>query len=82
MTIETKFEFGQKVYWLEGQKVFSARVTRVSVNEQGNIYYGVLVDDTELRFMAESELKGSLDTIYQELSETLSAVKEQMANGL
>lgn len=82
MTIETKFDFGQKVYWLENQKVFSARVTRVSVNEQGNIYYGVLVDDTELRFMAENELKGSLDAIYQELSETLSAVKEQMANGL
>ena len=82
MTIETKFDFGHKVYWLEGQKVLSARVTRVSVNEQGNIYYGVLVDDTELRFMAENELKGSLDAIYQELSETLSAVKEQMANGL
>lgn len=82
MTIETKFDFGQKVYWLEGQKVLSARVTRVSVNEQGNIYYGVLVDDTELRFMAESELKGSLDAICQELSETLNAVKEQMANGL
>ena len=82
MTIETKFDFGQKVYWIEGQKVLSARVMRVSVNEQGNIYYGVLVDDTDLRFMAESELKGSLDAIYQELSETLSAVKEQMANGL
>lgn len=82
MTIETKFDFGHKVYWLEGQKVLSARVTRVSVNEQGNIYYGVLVDDTDLRFMAENELKGSLDAIYQELSETLSAVKEQMANGL
>ena len=82
MTIETKFDFGHKVYWLEGQKVLSARVTRVSVNEQGNIYYGVLVDDTDLRFMAESELKGSIDASYQELSETLNAVKEQMANGL
>ena len=82
MIIKTKFDFGHKVYWLEGQNVLNARVTRVSVNEQGNIYYGVLVDDTDLRFMAESELKGSLDAIYQELSETLNAVKEQMANGL
>ena len=82
MTIETKFDFGHKVYWLEGQKVLSARVTRVSINEQGNIYYGVLVDDTDMRFMAETELKGSLDAIYQELSETLQAVKEQMANDL
>lgn len=82
MTIETKFALGQKVYWLDSHEVLSARVTRVSVNEQGNIYYGVLVDDTDLRFMAESELKGSLDAIYQELSETLNAVKEQMANGL
>lgn len=82
MIIKTKFDFGHKVYWLEGQKVLNARVTRVSVNEQGNIYYGVLVDDTDLRFMAESELKGSLDAIYQELSETLQAVKEQMANDL
>ena len=82
MIIKTKFDFGHKVYWLEGQKVLNARVTRVSVNEQGNIYYGVLVDDTDLRFMAETELKGSLDAIYQELSETLQAVKEQMANDL
>ena len=82
MTIETKFALGQKVYWLEGYEALSARVTRVSVNEQGNIYYGVLVDDTDLRFMAETELKGSLDAIYQELSETLQAVKEQMANDL
>ena len=82
MIIKTKFDFGHKVYWLEGQKVLNARVTRVSVNEQGNIYYGVLVDDTDMRFMAESELKGSLDAIYQELSETLQAVKEQMANDL
>lgn len=82
MTIETKFALGQKVYWLEGHEALSARVTRVSVNEQGNIYYGVLVDDSDLRFMAETELKGSLDAIYQELSETLQAVKEQMANGL
>lgn len=82
MTIETKFSLGQKVYWLEGHEALSARVTRLSVNEQGNIYYGVLVGDADLRFMAESELKGSLDAIYQELNETLQAVKEQMANGL
>lgn len=82
MTIGTKFALGQKVYWLEGHEALSARVTRVSVNEQGNIYYGVLVGDADLRFMAESELKGSLDAIYQELNETLQAVKEQMANGL
>ena len=82
MTIETKFSLGQKVYWLEGLEALSARVTRLSVNEQGNIYYGVFVGDADLRFMAESELKGSLDAIYQELNETLQAVKEQMANGL
>ena len=82
MTIETQFSLGQKVYWLEGHEALSARVTRLSVNEQGNIYYGVLVGDADLRFMAESELKGSLDAIYQELNETLQAVKEQMANGL
>lgn len=82
MTIEIKFALGQKVYWLEGQKILSARVTRVSVSEQGDIYYGVLANDSDLRFMEESELKGSLDAIYQELSETLQAVKEQMANGL
>lgn len=87
MKIETKFDIGQTVYWLEDTKMKGHRgiIGWIDVYSEG-YHYGVRQSDGDgvrnTVICKEEELYGSLDEVFCKVKECLDGLREQIDNGL